>query len=602
MATGIKRVYGDFTGVDFLNEETLVAITRSPDALNVWKDYQSLDSVCIKTRPGYRKICEIGNKINGMYVYSSSKAIIHSGTKLYEWSNFPSTPTENTLTELYTSMSNNDSCFTMFKSKLYIKDENNYLVYDGTTVFDVATDAYIPRTTISMSPTGGGEKLEDVNLLQPKRINSFCADGTSTVYTLNARDLDSTTVTVTIDDVEKIENTDFTVDRPNGKVTFLTAPEAPALSDDNVFITFSKTVTGYADIIKECTIMIAFDNRLFFSGNPDYPNRIYNSKLNTPNYISDVSYIECGESNSEVKSMTVGNDTLWIFKNANQSSSNIFYLEPTTDLENGRIYPNKQGNVSVGCFVDSMNFKDDIVYLSRYGLEGITSEKIDSKQVLAHRSSMVDTKMTNLNGYNNAKMVEWKGYLLILVDGKIFLADSRAKYTNLGEFEYEWFYWDISGSNANILKEYENDLYIGATDGSIFIVDGTNDNGSTITSYWTTPMDNFGYNNQQKTTNKRGGIAQIKTIQNGIIKLAKRTDKSDEYEYVSEKSATGFNFTQINFANFSFTTTNKSYLLYKIKEKKINELSLKFYSDELDKPFGLFSATIEAFIGGYIKK
>ena len=58
----------------------------------------------------------------------------------------------------------------------------------------------------------------------------------------------------------------------------------------------------------------------------------------------------------------------------------------------------------------------------------------------------------------------------------------------------------------------------------------------------------------------------------------------------------------MNFANFSFITTDKSYLIYKIKEKKVNEMSLKFYSDEIDKPFGIFSAIIEAFVGGYIKK
>ena len=76
---------------------------------------------------------------------------------------------------------------------------------------------------------------------------------------------------------------------------------------------------------------------------------------------------------------------------------------------------------------------------------------------------------------------------------------------------------------------------------------GTNDNNETIISYWTTPMDNFGYNNQLKTTNKRGGIAKIKTIQNGIIKLARKTDKSEEFKYVTQKSATGFSFVGLNF-------------------------------------------------------
>ena len=70
MATGIKRTYADFKGVDFLNEPSLVDITRSPDALNVWKNYKDTEGTCIETRPGYRKIAQIGSKINGIYIYS----------------------------------------------------------------------------------------------------------------------------------------------------------------------------------------------------------------------------------------------------------------------------------------------------------------------------------------------------------------------------------------------------------------------------------------------------------------------------------------------------------------------------------------------------
>lgn len=51
MATGIKRIYTDFKGVDFLNEESLVSINRSPDALNVWKNYNDIEGTCIETRP-----------------------------------------------------------------------------------------------------------------------------------------------------------------------------------------------------------------------------------------------------------------------------------------------------------------------------------------------------------------------------------------------------------------------------------------------------------------------------------------------------------------------------------------------------------------------
>lgn len=114
-------------------------------------------------------------------------------------------------------------------------------------------------------------------------------------------------------------------------------------------------------------------------------------------------------------------------------------------------------------------------------------------------------------------------------------------------------------------------------------------------------MDAFGYSNMLKTTNKRGGLARIKTIPNGKIKIAERTNKKDE-RFITSKSSTGFEYSNIDYANFAYTTNNESYIVYKIKEKKFLNISLKFYSDELDKPFGLYSAVLEAFVGGYAKR
>ncbi len=607
MATGIKRTYIGFTGVDFLNEPSLVDITRSPDALNVWKNYKDTEGTCIETRPGYKKIAQIGNKINGIYIYSITKAIVHSGTELYEWNNFPTSPDEDHLIKIYDNMNDTKHIsFNKVKNKLYINDGKTYLVYDGKIVKCVTEDEpFIPTTTISRKAgnIGGGETLQNVNVLTGKRKNTFLGDGTSTIFYLDAQVLDSTKVEAIVNDVEMKEDTDFTVDRIKGIVTFKETPSKPALSGyDNVVIIFSKTIEGYADRINKCNKAILFDNRIFYTGNPDYPNAIFHCELNNPQYISDLNYYEDGSDNSKITSMVVGNNVLWVFKNLDQNNANVFYHTPALDEEKGRYYPSSQGNVGLGCVSTSGNFGDDIVYLSRYGLEGITTDNLNSKQIIAHRSSLVDSKMINENDYENATFVEYKGYLLILVNGKIFLADSRQKYNYLNSFEYEWFYWDISNSKPNILKEYEDNLYIGAQDGSIFILEGTNDSANTINSYWTTPMDNFGYNNQLKTTNKRGGIAKVKTIPNGVIKVARKTDKADGYKYITEKSATGFSFVNLDFNNFSFITSNKSYLVYRIKEKKINEISLKFYSDEKDRPFGLYSSIIEAFVGGYVKK
>jgi len=40
-------------------------------------------------------------------------------------------------------------------------------------------------------------------------------------------------------------------------------------------------------------------------------------------------------------------------------------------------------------------------------------------------------------------MAEWLGYLLILVNHKIYLADMRQMFTGVLGYEYEWYLWDL---------------------------------------------------------------------------------------------------------------------------------------------------------------
>ena len=74
----ITRVYGNFRGVDFRGEE--INLVRSPDALNVWKDYRETDS--IRTRPGLLLRQEYDKAVHGIYFFNGER-IVHAGTKLY---------------------------------------------------------------------------------------------------------------------------------------------------------------------------------------------------------------------------------------------------------------------------------------------------------------------------------------------------------------------------------------------------------------------------------------------------------------------------------------------------------------------------------------
>ena len=61
----LTRKYTNFKGVDFSNG--VVPYYRSPDALNMWKDYREDD--CIQTRPGMTLLNQFENEIFGLFFY-----------------------------------------------------------------------------------------------------------------------------------------------------------------------------------------------------------------------------------------------------------------------------------------------------------------------------------------------------------------------------------------------------------------------------------------------------------------------------------------------------------------------------------------------------
>ena len=439
---------------------------------------------------------------------------------------------------------------------------------------------------------------QDVNLISPSRRNSFVGDGTSTDYFLDAVNIDS------VDEVKvngTVVTTGFTVDTTLGKISFTTAPSEPTvIGQDNVVITFTKTILGYADRINKCTLMTSFDNRIFYSGNPDYPNAVFHSELNDPTYVSDLSYYECGTKDNPIKSMVVGNNLLWIFKKNNIEKDTIFYLTPTLDAVQGKVYPTKQGNVSVGCYAQATNYKDTLLFFSRNGLEGI-SGNIDQEQSVSHKSSLVDSKLINMSNYQFLEVAEYKGYLVVAIDNTLFLADHRQMFEGTTGYEYEWYLWKIP-KNITCLKESDEELYFGTSEGKIYKFHGTNDLGVAIESYWTTPRDDFGYMQHLKKINKRGAIAKIKNMQNSRLQIWEKTNKATDWKLIKELSASGFDFGHLDFANLSFVTTDNTYVVFRVKEKKIIDISLKIGSDILNKPFGIDELNIEAFISGYVKR
>lgn len=566
--TLITRNYADFRGVDFSNKE--VSLTRSPDSLNMWKDYKNNLGKCIETRPDIALVDTYDNTIFGIFFYkvgNTEMQIVHSGTKLYK-------VVGETKIELYTGMKPARSQSFVYNNIFYIKDGINYLKYDGSTISSIEDGSYIPTTSIARKPNGGGSIYEDVNMLSRYRKNTFVGDGESRDYYLDAQDIDDVAPVVKVGNTILTPLTDYSWTPVTGKVTFEVAPPAPSTDGQaNVEITFQKLVNGYLDRIKKCTILSVFDNRVFFSGNQDYPNTVWHSSLNDPSYCSDLDYYNEGLDLAPVKSMVAGNNALWVFKEPSQANTTVFYHNPVIDAEYGKIYPSTHSSIAIGCVATGINFNDDIVFFSDRGMEAINGD-VTTEQVLAHRSSLVDAKLLNETNYKSMILEEWEGYLLIIIDNKVYLADSRKMFTNETHSEYEFFYWELS-KNITSTQVKDGVLYLGTAEG-IYSLTNTSDLRQ-LEAYWTTPEDEFKYPQYQKITNKRGCVIDMDGTE---VDISVKTDNST--------------FELINTYN-----TTKDYVVARIKKKKWKSIQLKFSST---KPFKLYSSTLESYVGGYIKR
>lgn len=552
----VSRVYGGFRGVDLRGDD--VSLFRSPDSLNMWKDYKEIDS--IRTRPEMALHTAFTEPVYGVFYYGDI-LIVHSGKTLYKVEN-------GAKTQLFTGLNETSSDCFVFENVWYFKDGKHYLQYDGTIIKEV--EGYVPTTSIGRKPSGGGSVYEDVNMLTGRRINTFLADGGSFDFVLDTMNLDTDFAPIVkVDDV--VVTSGYTVDYAAGKIKFTQAPDAPKTDgQDNVSIEFRKTVAGYKESILGCTLLQVFDNRVFFSGNKDYPNVVWHCGLYDPTYVSDLDFYREGMDSSQIKGMVAGNNVLWVFREPSQANTTVFYHTPTIDAEYGKIYPSCHSSVTIGCVGKAINFNDDIVFFSDRGMEGINGD-ITTEQSVAHRSSLVDRKLISEADYENMILEEWEGYLLVIIGNRIYLADSRTAFNNENHIEYEWFVWEMP-HRITCARVFNGVLYLG-TDNGVYTL---TDNESNVESYWTTHKDKFGAAYKLKTTNKRGCVSEA----TGDVAVYAKTEDT-EFELIG----THENVTD--------------YFVSRIKLKKWKDIQLKFHSQTR---FSLETVTLQAIVGGYIKR
>lgn len=280
----------------------------------------------------------------------------------------------------------------VMNNRLYIVDGKNFIVFDTENYFfeSVSAKAYIPTTYINIRPNAengnAGTEYEQRNMLSPYFKNTFIGDGATFDYYLNEKDIEEVTA-ITVNGLEMDLELDVDITISEGKITFHgEAPPAPAVEGTaNVEITAKKTLkriqgmsedTDLAEVITHCTVAAIYDDRLFLTGNPELPNHVFYCERNStgyadPTYFGILNYVQDGVGNTLNTAMLVVADTLMVLKSDTQQDGSVYYHTPLA-ANNGvqpKVYPGTRGLAGTGCIGAAINFLDDPVFISRYGLE-----------------------------------------------------------------------------------------------------------------------------------------------------------------------------------------------------------------------------------------
>lgn len=256
------------------------------------------------------------------------------------------------------------------------------------------------------------------------------------------------------------------------KRNIYSAEDVRVKAKDGSFVTYSayKEADAYKvedgvlqSLVETATIATVFDNRIFFSGFPGRPNLILYCARNStgysdPSYIGVLNYMQDGVGDSSIKAMVPIANALLVLKARSEHESSVYYHTPTeTGLDIvPKVYPSESGLAGTGCLGAAINFLDDPVYISSLGVEAIGQLSVRYERAREHRSSLVDAVLVNNPHLKDARLCEWNGYLLVLVGGCIFMADSRQKYqASTGDIEYEWYYLEDIGVYDGQTEKYE---------------------------------------------------------------------------------------------------------------------------------------------------
>lgn len=590
-----QTVISRFGGADFRSHPTKVTLTRSPNLQNLVCDRNDF----LVKRTGWKTVERYDAPVYGVFPAPDGEgAFVHAGVNLYF------RPVSGAQSLLCSSMNGAFSqAFTM-NGVLYLLDGACFRAVrrngGAWTADRVQDSAYVPTTTVSASPAGGGTSLEAVNLLTGRRINTFIGDGKSTEFRLDAAGLDRIPLTATVNGAEVAI---ASVDYDKGRVALASAPP-DGQGHDNVSIAFSKTVPGAAAKINRCRIAGLYggknDTRVFLAGNPDEPHCDWQSGLYDPSYFSDTGYARMGTEASAIAGYLKQYESQIIVKTGGAQEATSFARTFVMTDDGASYFSLRQGAHGEGAVAPrSFAMLGDLpLFLSAQGVMGVYGTAVAEQNTIRPISEAVCPRLIRETALEKACAAVFEGRYYLALNGNVYIADSHL--TEEDGFP-AWFFW--ANVPAQCLAVLDDRLWFGTADGRLCRfslpdeADAYTDDGAAIDAYWCTPTLSLSDWSRNKTI--RDVIPTLMPYARSSAELC-FTDEGGETQRLS-RSLDLFSFENWDFGRVSFRCVPGAVSWRSHRRRYRRPLhTLRIGNDRAGEPFGLLALTLRWTEGGSI--
>jgi hypothetical protein len=481
------------------------------------------------------------------------------------------------------------NAFTM-NGIFYIFDRQNYLQYDGTTV--QAVEPYVPATRISSAPDGtGGVTNQQHNLIGAGFENWFSGDGVATVYTLTLGNLDATAIVASTDGgttYDKVETTDFTVNRTTGDVTWIAAQGS---GTNNVRIRAFRTVSGNADKIKKSAGHHAFgganDTHVWVWNE----HRLYRCDTLRPNYFPENDFQPVGTENEDIMGMVTQYNTAVIYKTYS------IWLLSVEDNGTTISYPVRPLNGSVGCQAPGsiQILNNNAVSFTDTGIYELVASNVRDERNVDQQSRRVDDRLLREPNRSTAVSVDTGNTYLLCINQRAYVWDYQQPQQDQTQ-RGEWYYW--TNIPASCFYQEGTDLYMGdnltglihrfttTDDGN----DQYADDGAAIEAFWRSRIEYLGQPERRKTIKNVWVTIQPYSRTSASISYYDESGGSGAFTELGGLKLSIFSYDSFRYSDFSYnTSTIPQTGRFKAKIKKVQTFQVEVSNNLIYERLGVLS-------------